>query len=82
LAWISGHHKRPSGAHASPYQVLGARPAPHVYPEYNVNAPWYGYGFGVPSYNWGYFGARYRPAQVSHRGYYGDVSQWGYRRGY
>jgi len=46
------------------------------------NSKWYGYGFGVPPYNWGYFGVRYRPWSVSHTGYYGDFTQWGYRRGY
>ena len=58
-------------------------PGPHRYPEYNTGCyPWYGYGFGVPTYNWGYFGAHYRPFSVSHTGYYNDFVQWGYRRGY
>ena len=57
-------------------------PAPHRYPEYNQCSPWYGYGLGVPTYSWGYFGATYRPAVNCHRGYYGDFTQWGYRRGY
>jgi len=58
-------------------------PGPYRYPEYSTgHSPWYGYGFGVPTYQWGYFGARYRPACVSHKGYYGDYTQWGYRRGY
>ena len=43
---------------------------------------WYGYGFGVPTYNWGYFGARYQSVSVCHKGYYGDHCQWGYRQGY
>ena len=34
-------------------------PGPYRYPEYNTgHSPWYGYGFGVPTYQWGYFGAR------------------------
>ena len=70
---------QPSG----PGQHVAAPPGPHRYPEYNAAAaPWYGYGFGVPTYNWGYFGATYRPAAISHHGYYGDFTQWGYRRGY
>jgi len=58
-------------------------PGPYRYPQYKGgNYPWYGYGFGVPTYQWGYFGAEYRPASISHHGYYGDFTQWGYRRGY
>jgi hypothetical protein len=57
-------------------------PAPHRYPEYERQSPWYGYGFGVPTYSWGWFGATYRPAVNCHRGYYGGFTQWGYRRGY
>ena len=82
LAWLAGEHKRPAAYRGSPTQVFGPRPSPHVYPEYNVSSPWYGYGFGVPAYNWGYFGARYRPAVTCHKGYYGDFTQWGYRQGY
>ena len=58
-------------------------PGPYRYSEYPGGSyPWYGYGFGVPTYNWGYFGAHYRPMSVCHKGYYGDFTQWGYRRGY
>ena len=46
------------------------------------SAPWYGYGFGVPTYSWGWFGVKYRPAVTCHRGYYDDFYQWGYRQGY
>jgi hypothetical protein len=66
-----------------PYGVSYGTPGPYRYPEYNSgNYPWYGYGFGVPTYNWGYFGAKYRPAVVSHKGYYDRYTQWGYRTGY
>lgn len=44
--------------------------------------PWYGYGMGVPTYSYGWFGATYRPVKVSHTGYYGNFYQWGYRRGF
>jgi hypothetical protein len=44
--------------------------------------PRYSYGFPVPTYNWGWFGAKhYYPRTISHRGYYGDYWQWSYRRG-
>ncbi len=58
-------------------------PGPQRYPVYaSGNYPWYGYGFGVPTYNWGYFGVHYRPYNCVHEGYYGQYYQWGYRRGY
>ena len=83
LSRLKGHlHKPPPGYVSSPRQIVAAPPGPHRYAEYNVYCPWYGYGLGVPTYNWGYFGARYRPACIYHKGYYGDLTQWGYRSGY
>lgn len=65
------------------YGQSAGTPGPQRYPVYAAgNYPWYGYGFGVPTYNWGYFGVRYREAKNAHTGYYGDYYQWGYRRGY
>ena len=44
---------------------------------------WSGYGFGgIPTYQWGYFGARYHAVKIYHRGYYGHRMSYGYRRGY
>jgi hypothetical protein len=44
---------------------------------------WYGYGFPVRSFRWGWFGAdRYYPRVVWHKGYYGDGRRWAYRCGY
>lgn len=60
-----------------------ASQTPHQYPEYErAQSYWYGYGFGVPTYNWGSFGVRYRPHSSSHHGYHNDYTQWGFRRGY
>ncbi len=82
LKGLSPHHQPPYWL-GNPKQTVAAPPGPYRYPEYDAaSGPWYGYGFGVPTYNWGYFGARYRPASICHRGYYGDFTQWGYRRGY
>jgi hypothetical protein len=57
---------------------------PHA-PHSNI-APvggWYGYGFPVQTYRWGWFGAgRYYPRVVWHRGYYDDCCRWAYRHGY
>jgi hypothetical protein len=74
-------------APAAPYNpvpvTVAAPPGPYRYPAYsNGNYPWYGYGFGAPTYGWGYFGATYRPAVIGHHGYYDDYTQWGYRQGY
>lgn len=44
---------------------------------------WYGYGFPVQSYRWGYFGAeRNYPRVIWHTGYYGDCVRTAYRYGY
>jgi hypothetical protein len=44
---------------------------------------WYGYGFPVSTYRWGWFGAsRYYPTVRWHQGYYGDQCRWAYRYGY
>ena len=81
--------KKPSAAAAppAPYNsqpaVVGSPPGPYRFPAFsNGNCPWYGYGFGVPTYSWGYFGAAYHPASIAHTGYYQDYTQWGWRQGY
>ena len=67
----------------SPPAMSHGTPTPRFYPEYNMgNYAGNGYGMGVPTYNWGYFGAQSRPTVVSHKGYYGHYTQWGYRNGY
>lgn len=84
VRWLTGQCSGPPpGYTANPMQVVASTPGPYRYPAYQTGPyPWYGYGFGVPTYNWGYFGARYRPHCVGHSGYYGDFTQWSYRRGY
>ena len=90
LGWLGGCRHHPPAYVGNPKRIVAAPPGPHRYaehgphhyPEYNVYGPWYGYGFGVPTYQWGYFGARYRPVCITHKGYYGDFSQWSYRQGY
>jgi hypothetical protein len=62
-------------------QGYGGIQAPH----HTITPPggWYGYGFPVQTYRWGWFGAgRYYPHVVWHRGYYGDCCRWAYRHGY
>jgi hypothetical protein len=55
--------------------------APH--PTIAPPGGWYGYGFPVQTYRWGWFGAsRYYPRVVWHRGYYDDCCRWAYRHGY
>jgi len=59
--------------------VPNQAPPPNIAPE----GGWYGYGFPVQTYRWGWFGAeRYYPRVVWHRGYYGDCCRWAYRYGY
>ena len=79
---LRGPHARAPQYLGNPQPMTVAPPTRHVYPEHNVNGPWYGYGFGVPTYPWGYFGAKPRPAVISHHGYHGEFTQWGYRQGY
>jgi hypothetical protein len=44
---------------------------------------WYGYGFPVSTFRWGWFGgAHYYPTVFWHKGYYGDCCRYSYRRGY
>jgi hypothetical protein len=48
----------------------------------NVPAyPWLSHGLAVPTYNWGYFGARSRPTTLTQRAYYEDYVQWSFRPG-
>ncbi len=56
-------------------------PEPHRAPGYHaIASPRHGYG--VPTYPYGYFGAKPRSMSVSHKGYYGDLTQWYLRSGY
>jgi hypothetical protein len=44
---------------------------------------WYGYGFPVSTFRWGWFGAaHYYPFVWWHDGYYGDCCRYAYRHGY
>ncbi len=75
--------RRSSREHV-PYGVSVGTPGPQRYPQYaDGNYPWYGYGLGVPTYNWGYFGANgHGTLLTGFRGYHGNFWQWGYQRGY
>jgi len=43
--------------------------------------PWLSNGLNVPTYQWGYFGARSRPRIVEQHGYSDDYRQWSFRPG-
>lgn len=46
-------------------------------------SPWYGWGFPVQTYRWGWFGAsHYYPWTYWHTGYYGNCCRHAYRCGY
>ncbi len=63
-----------------PYQVVN-RPVDIRYPQ-GMPTAHAGHGFGVPTYRWGYFGARYRSTPVWHKGYYGAETTWRDADGY
>jgi hypothetical protein len=66
-----GYHRQ-AQAHQS------ARPGP-----YPPKEGWYGYGFPVTTYRWGWFGAeRYYPRVGCRSDYNGDRVRWAYRYGY
>ncbi len=61
---------------ATPQQ--SQRPGP-----YPPKGGWYGYGFPVSTYRWGWFGAeRYYPRVGWRSDYHGDCVRWAYRYGY
>ena len=65
------YHRQP------PLQTAGA--ARSVEPA----SGWYGYGFPVSTFRWGWFGAaHYYPTVFWHDGYYGECRRYAYRRGY
>jgi hypothetical protein len=44
---------------------------------------WYGWGFPVETYSWGWFGVEhYYPTVLWHYGYNGESVRWAYRQGY
>ncbi len=53
-------------------------PEPRLRPEYvgGYNPYASQLRFGVPTFNWGYFGARSRPSCSRHFGYYARYVQW------
>ncbi|MBN2291002.1 MAG: hypothetical protein JXM70_01170 [Pirellulales bacterium] len=64
--------------------------AMHSGPRYQQTSRWYpeyrplagdDYGGGVPTYAYGYFGARSHSSYGCHYGYYGDLYTWGPLRG-
>ena len=72
-------HRRhqPSSATA----VVRYQHAERWYPQYQTFAPQENYGGGVPTYAYGYFGAKVHSAHGWHRGYYGDLYEWTPLRG-
>jgi hypothetical protein len=66
------------GYHHEAREVNSIRPGP-----YPPKSGWYGYGFPVSTYRWGWFGAeRYYPRVGCHSDYNGDRMRWAYRYGY
>ncbi len=59
----------------NPKQVVAMPPAPIQYTEHSApgSPAWSASGTPVPTYNWGFFGARYQQPRCCHKGYYGDT---------
>jgi hypothetical protein len=80
-----GHEVRSGGVLEESYVYHRQQPAQTVGAARSVEPAggWYGYGFPVPTFRWGWFGAaHYYPTVFWHEGYYGDCCRYGYRRGY
>ena len=66
------------GYHRQAQENQSVRPGP-----YPPKGGWYGYGFPVSTYRWGWFGAeRYYPRVGWRSDYNGDCVRWAYRYGY
>lgn len=66
------------GYHRQAQTNQSVRPGP-----YPPKGGWYGYGFPVSTYRWGWFGAeRYYPRVGLRNDYNGDCVRWAYRYGY
>ncbi len=66
------------GYHRQAQANQSVRPGP-----YPPKGGWYGYGFPVSTYRWGWFGAeRYYPRVGWRSDYNGDCVRWAYRYGY
>lgn len=66
------------GYHRQAQANQSVRPGP-----YPPAGGWYGYGFPVTTYRWGWFGAeRYYPRVGWRNDYNGDCIRWAYRYGY
>jgi hypothetical protein len=66
------------GYHRQAQANQSVRPGP-----YPPAGGWYGYGFPVSTYRWGWFGAeRYYPRVGCRSDYNGDRMRWAYRYGY
>ena len=64
--------------HQEGHAYQSGRPGP-----YPPKGGWYGYGFPVSSYRWGWFGAEhYYPRVGWHTDYNGDCVRFAYRYGY
>jgi len=77
------HPLRPAGVRPLVGLSWGP-PAPNRYAQHQAGYyPWYGYGFAVPTFNWGYFGAHgHGTLLTGFRGYHEDFWQFSYQRGY
>lgn len=84
VGWLKKPYVGPAPNNAfNPGRHQAVPPAHQRYYAYNVeDYPWYKNGYGVPTYNWGYFGARYRAGFTGQHPYYPEEYSGGsYRPG-
>jgi len=83
LGWLKKPYIGPAPNNArNPGRFAAVPPAHQRYYAYNVeDYPWLNNGYPVPTYNWGYFGAHFRPSIVTAHPYYEDSKGSSYRPG-
>jgi len=75
---FGGWYRRPRSTPPTPQHFMSNPPGSEFYPQYAAPGP----VVAVPSYQWGYFGARSKSSAYDHYGIYGDRTTTVFPRGY
>jgi hypothetical protein len=77
LGWLRGDRRSHTAVYLGGEGTdVGAQPGTSLRAGGALFGSRYGYIPGVPSYNWGYFGAPYHSTHFCHKDYHGDCSWW------